>query len=186
VLFEAERQTLEKKAKRCRTVEGLALRRGSCWPARTAGPISPSPHGWASAGARSASGGPGSRPGGWTGWAMNPPSDSAAHHHRCPGGGGGADLGRGHGGATHWSKRELAKRVGISPTGVHRIWRAFALQPCRTEDFKISPGPLLIDEIRDVVGPHLAPSATTPAPTWTPGCPPAPRPAAGITEYLPT
>ena len=42
-------------------------------------------------------------------------------------------------GATHWSKRELAKRVGISPTSVHRIWRAFGLQPWRTEDFKISP-----------------------------------------------
>src|SRR5438046_7008994 len=28
-------------------------------------------------------------------------------------------------GATHWSKRELATRMGISPTSVHRIWRAF-------------------------------------------------------------
>jgi transposase len=44
-------------------------------------------------------------------------------------------------GATHWSKRELARRVGISPTSVHRIWRAFGLQPWRTEDFKISPDP---------------------------------------------
>jgi transposase len=26
-------------------------------------------------------------------------------------------------GATHWSRRELARRVGISPTSVHRIWR---------------------------------------------------------------
>jgi hypothetical protein len=48
-------------------------------------------------------------------------------------------------GATHWSKRELAKRVGISPSSVLRIWRAFGLQPWRTEDFKISPDPLLID-----------------------------------------
>jgi hypothetical protein len=58
-------------------------------------------------------------------------------------------------GATHWSKRELAKRVGISPT----IWRAFGLQPWRTEDFKISPDPLLIDKIRDVIGLYLAPPA---------------------------
>jgi transposase len=36
-------------------------------------------------------------------------------------------------GATHWSKRELAKRVGISPTSVLRIWRAFGLQPWRTK-----------------------------------------------------
>ena len=62
-------------------------------------------------------------------------------------------------GATHWSKRELAKRAGISPTSVHRIWRAFGLQPWRTEDFKISPDPLLIDKIRDVVGLYLAPPA---------------------------
>jgi transposase len=62
-------------------------------------------------------------------------------------------------GATHWSKRELAKRVGISPTSVHRIWRAFGLQPWRTEDFKISPDPLLIDKVRDVVGLYLAPPA---------------------------
>jgi len=62
-------------------------------------------------------------------------------------------------GATHWSKRELARQVGISPTSVHRIWRAFGLQPWRTETFKISPDPLLIDKIRDVVGLCLAPPA---------------------------
>ena len=62
-------------------------------------------------------------------------------------------------GATHWSKRDLAKRVGISPTSVHRIWRAFGLQPWRTENFKVSPDPLLIDKIRDIVGLYLAPPA---------------------------
>ena len=62
-------------------------------------------------------------------------------------------------GGTHWSKRELARRAGISPTSVHRIWRAFGLQPWRTETFKISPDPLLIDKIRDVVGLYLAPPA---------------------------
>jgi transposase len=40
---------------------------------------------------------------------------------------------------------------------VHRIWRAFGLQPWRTEDFKISPDPLLIDKVRDVAGLYLAP-----------------------------
>ena len=49
--------------------------------------------------------------------------------------------------------------MGISPASVHRIWRAFGLQPWRTETFKISPDPLLIDKIRDVVGLYLAPPA---------------------------
>src|SRR5882762_7069674 len=62
-------------------------------------------------------------------------------------------------GATHWSKRELARQVGISPTSVHRIWRSFGLQPHRTESFKISPDPLLLDKVRDVVGLYLAPPA---------------------------
>lgn len=62
-------------------------------------------------------------------------------------------------GSTHWSKRELAAKVGISPSSVLRIWRAFGLQPWRTETFKISPDPLLIDKIRDVVGLYLAPPA---------------------------
>ncbi|WP_327429237.1 IS630 family transposase [Streptomyces sp. NBC_01236] len=62
-------------------------------------------------------------------------------------------------GGTHWSKRELARQVGISPTSVHRIWRAFGLKPWQTEEFKISPDPLLIDKIRDVVGLYLAPPA---------------------------
>ena len=62
-------------------------------------------------------------------------------------------------GVTHWSKRKLAKRVGISPASALRIWHAFGLQPWRTEDFKISPDPLLIDKIRDVIGLYLAPPA---------------------------
>jgi transposase len=62
-------------------------------------------------------------------------------------------------GGTHWSRRELARRTGISPASVHRIWRSFGLQPWRTETFKISPDPLLIDKIRDVVGLYLAPPA---------------------------
>ncbi|GAA4523137.1 IS630-like element ISMsm2 family transposase [Nonomuraea ferruginea] len=59
-------------------------------------------------------------------------------------------------GETHWSKRQLAARIGISPNSVARIWKAFGLQPWKTETFKISPDPLLIDKIRDVVGLYLA------------------------------
>lgn len=60
-------------------------------------------------------------------------------------------------GGTHRSKRELAKIVGISPASVLRIWHAFGLQPWRTETFRISPNPFLIDKVRDVVGLYLAP-----------------------------
>ena len=62
-------------------------------------------------------------------------------------------------GATHWSKRELARRAGMSPSSVLRIWRTFGLQPWRTETFKISPDPLLTGKIRDVAGLYLAPPA---------------------------
>ncbi|WP_248843286.1 IS630 family transposase [Streptomyces virginiae] len=62
-------------------------------------------------------------------------------------------------GGTHWSKRELTKVAGISPASVLQIWHAFGPQPWRTKTFKISPDPLLIDKIRDVVGLYLAPPA---------------------------
>jgi hypothetical protein len=48
---------------------------------------------------------------------------------------------------------------GDLPASVYRIWRSFGLQPWRTEDFKISPGPLLTGKIRDVIGLYLAPPA---------------------------
>jgi transposase len=60
-------------------------------------------------------------------------------------------------GATHWSKRELAKVVGLSPTTIHRIWRTFGLAPHKVEDFKVSTDPLFIDKLRDVVGLYLDP-----------------------------
>src|SRR6266481_5861025 len=62
-------------------------------------------------------------------------------------------------GATHWSKRELARQVGLSPTTIHRIWRAFGLKPWLVEEFKLSTDPFLIDKVRDVAGLYLAPPA---------------------------
>ena len=35
--------------------------------------------------------------------------------------------------ATHWSTRSMAKASGLSISTVHRIWRAFSLQPHRSE-----------------------------------------------------
>jgi transcriptional regulator with XRE-family HTH domain len=60
-------------------------------------------------------------------------------------------------GQTHWSVRELAKRTGMSPSTVHRIWRERGIQPHRTETFKFSTDPALEDKIRDVVGLYLDP-----------------------------
>jgi transposase len=59
--------------------------------------------------------------------------------------------------ATHWSTRSMAKASGLSRSAVHRIWRAFALQPHRTETFKLSADPLFIEKVRDIVGLYLRP-----------------------------
>jgi transposase len=60
-------------------------------------------------------------------------------------------------GQTHWSTRELAKVTGMSRMTISRIWRAFGLQPHRTETFKLSPDPLLIEKVRDIVGLYMNP-----------------------------
>jgi transposase len=59
--------------------------------------------------------------------------------------------------ATHWSTRSLAKRTGLSRSSVARIWRAFGLRPHRSESFKLSTDPLLIEKVRDIVGLYLNP-----------------------------
>ena len=59
--------------------------------------------------------------------------------------------------ATHWSTRSMAKTCGLSQTAVSRIWRAFALQPHRSETFKLSKDPLFIEKVRDIVGLYLNP-----------------------------
>lgn len=59
--------------------------------------------------------------------------------------------------ATHWSIRSMATRCGLSRMTVHRIWHAFALQPHRSETFKLSTDPLFIEKVRDIVGLYLNP-----------------------------
>ncbi len=60
-------------------------------------------------------------------------------------------------GATHWSTRSTAEEVGLSQTAISRTWRAFSLQPHRTETFKLSNDPLFVDKVRDIVGLYLDP-----------------------------
>ena len=62
-------------------------------------------------------------------------------------------------GATHWSTRDMAKAVGLSHMAISRMWHAFGLQPHRSETFKLSTDPLLIEKVRDIVGLYLNPPA---------------------------
>jgi transposase len=59
--------------------------------------------------------------------------------------------------ATHWTTRGMAKAVGLSDTTVLRIWRAFGLQPHRSDTFKLSTDPQLVEKVRDIVGLYLNP-----------------------------
>jgi transposase len=59
--------------------------------------------------------------------------------------------------ATHWSTRSLASEAGLSRSTVSRIWRAFALQPHRSETFKLSKDPLFVEKVRDIAGLYLNP-----------------------------
>ena len=59
--------------------------------------------------------------------------------------------------STHWSTRSMAQAMGLNQTAVSRIWRAFALQPHRSETFKLSKDPLFVDKVRDIVGLYMNP-----------------------------
>jgi transposase len=59
--------------------------------------------------------------------------------------------------ATHWSTRSMAKEVGLTQSAVHRIWKAFGLQPHRQDTWKLSKDPQFIEKVRDVVGLYLNP-----------------------------
>ena len=59
--------------------------------------------------------------------------------------------------ATHWSTRSMAAEVGLTQSAVHRIWKAFGLQPHRQDTWKLSKDPQFVDKIKDVVGLYLDP-----------------------------
>lgn len=58
---------------------------------------------------------------------------------------------------THWTCRSLAAVTGVSAATVHRIWRAFGLQPHRQKHFKLSTDPFFVEKVRDIVGLYLNP-----------------------------
>lgn len=59
--------------------------------------------------------------------------------------------------ATHWSTRSMAQATGLNQTAISRIWRAFALQPHRSQTFKLSRDPLFVEKVRDIVGLYMNP-----------------------------
>ena len=50
----------------------------------------------------------------------------------------------------------MAKAAGFAPSTIHRIWKAFNLQPRRTETFKLSTDPLFVEKARDIVATEMA------------------------------
>jgi transposase/transposase-like protein len=60
-------------------------------------------------------------------------------------------------GQTHWSCRTMAKRAGVSPATVQRVWAARGLKPHLVKTFKLSNDPRFEEKLIDVVGLYLAP-----------------------------
>jgi len=60
-------------------------------------------------------------------------------------------------GHTHWSCRTMAKKVGVSPATVQRVWAARGLKPHQVKTFKLSNDRRFEEKLIDVVGLYLAP-----------------------------
>ena len=59
--------------------------------------------------------------------------------------------------ATHWSTRDLAVKVGISPPVGRADLAGFGLKPWLTDTFKLSEDPQFVDKVRGVVGLYMNP-----------------------------
>jgi len=58
---------------------------------------------------------------------------------------------------THWTCRSLAQETRLSKSTVHRVWRAFGLQPHRQKHFKLSTDPFFVEKVRDIIALYLNP-----------------------------
>lgn len=61
------------------------------------------------------------------------------------------------GGATHWSTRSLAARLGISHMMVARVWKRARLQPHRVERYMASTDPEFEAKAADIIGLYVNP-----------------------------
>ncbi len=59
--------------------------------------------------------------------------------------------------ATHWSVRSFAREAKVTTSMAFRLFKIFALQPHRTESFKLSTDPFFVEKVRDIVGLYLNP-----------------------------
>ncbi|WP_240504907.1 helix-turn-helix domain-containing protein [Nocardia mangyaensis] len=64
--------------------------------------------------------------------------------------------------ATDWSRTSMAKRSGLSPSTIGRIWSKFELKPHVADGFKLSTDPLFVDKVVDVVGLYHNPPEKAP------------------------
>lgn len=58
---------------------------------------------------------------------------------------------------THWSRRQMAREMGIGQDSVGRIWRTFGVKPHVVNGFKLSKDPMFTEKTRDIVGLYLNP-----------------------------
>ncbi len=58
---------------------------------------------------------------------------------------------------THWSRRTMAREMGIGQTTVGKIWRTFGVKPHVVRGFKLSKDPMFTEKVRDIVGLYLNP-----------------------------
>lgn len=60
-------------------------------------------------------------------------------------------------GATHWSTRTLAAKLGIHSTFVSQVWRDNGIKPHQVKSFKVSNDPNFEERLADVVGLYMNP-----------------------------
>ena len=61
-------------------------------------------------------------------------------------------------GSTHWSCRSMADTTGVSKSTVHRVWKAFNIQPSSPEALQaLSTDPFFVEKVHDIVGLYLNP-----------------------------
>ena len=62
-------------------------------------------------------------------------------------------------GATHWSRTSMAKKMGVSPSSVGKVWATAGLKPHRVKTFKLSNDKHFEEKLDDVIGLYLNPPA---------------------------